>query len=73
VSCTETQTVAVAVVYVEVAAAVGLVANLARDLHTLRLKLGIERVGVVDPDVTFVFPTVSRSASSTTRTRAASR
>src|SRR5260370_22724349 len=45
------QPVAVAVFDVEVAAAILLVADVPRDLHTLRLELRMERIGVIDPDV----------------------
>src|SRR5438874_2907021 len=47
----EAQAVPVAVLDVEVTAAVRLIADVARDLHTLRLELGVERVGIVYPDV----------------------
>src|SRR5437763_194557 len=42
----EAQAVPVAVLDVEVAAAVRLIADVARDLHTFRLELGVERVGI---------------------------
>lgn len=47
----KTQAIAVAVLHVEVAATIGLVTNVARDSYVLRLELGIERVGVFDPNV----------------------
>src|SRR5262245_46572555 len=47
----EAQTVAVAVVHLEVAAAIGLVERAAHDRHPLGLELRMQRVGVVDPEV----------------------
>jgi glutathione peroxidase len=47
----ETETIAVAVLYLEVAAAVRLIANVARDPYAFRLEFRNKSVGVVDPDV----------------------
>lgn len=47
----ETQPVAVAILDIEIAATVFLVADLPRDLYTLGLELVVQRVGVFDPDV----------------------
>src|SRR6266446_4263454 len=47
----EAETVAVGVQDVEIAAAVGLIAEGARDVYALGLELLVERVGVVDPDI----------------------
>src|SRR5437016_6320209 len=45
------QSVAVTVLNVEVAIAVGLIADVSRDLDALRRKLGIKRVRIIDPDI----------------------
>src|SRR5262245_2537658 len=47
----EAQPVTVAVFDVKVATAVGLIAELSRDLYTLALKLIMEHVSVLDPDI----------------------
>src|SRR5436309_14206074 len=47
----KTEPIAVAVLDVEVAAAVGFVANVPRDLHALRFELPVQRIGIVHPNV----------------------
>jgi hypothetical protein len=47
----KTEAIAVAVLDIEVAAAVWLVTNVSRDLHAFRLELRIQDVRIVDPDV----------------------
>jgi len=47
----EAQTIPVAILDVKVPAAVRLIADGARDLHALRPVLGVECIGIVDPDV----------------------
>src|SRR5438034_8936231 len=47
----KTQAVAVAVLDLEIAAAVGLVEGVTHNLGALRLELSVERVGIADPDV----------------------
>src|SRR2546422_10484222 len=48
---TETNAVSVAILNVKIAATVGLVADITRDLHALRLEFSIERISIVDPNV----------------------
>ena len=47
----EADAVSVAVFNLEVTATVWLVADIAHDPHALRLKLSVQRVGIVDPNV----------------------
>src|SRR5438034_43831 len=47
----KTQPVAVAVVHLEVATAVGLIADSARDVDALGLELRMERIRVIDPNI----------------------
>src|SRR3989442_680961 len=44
---TETNAVSVAILNVKIAATVGLVADITRDLHALRLEFSIERISIV--------------------------
>src|SRR2546425_5682812 len=48
---TETNAVSVAILNVKIAATVGLVADITRDLHAPRLEFSIKRISIVDPDV----------------------
>src|SRR2546422_9946540 len=48
---TETNTVSVSILNVKIAATVGLVADITRDLHAPRLEFSIKRISIVDPDV----------------------
>src|SRR2546426_726693 len=48
---TETNAISVAILNVKIAATVGLVADITRDLHALRLEFSIERISIVDPNV----------------------
>src|SRR5262245_4069912 len=47
----ETQTIPVAVLYVEIAATVGLVLDLPHDGDALRLEFRMKRIGIVHPNV----------------------
>lgn len=47
----KTQTIAVTIFHVEVPATVGLVTNVACNLHALRFELDIKRIGVFDPNI----------------------
>src|SRR3989442_11439790 len=48
---TETNAVSVAILDVKIAATIGLVADITRDLHAPRLEFSIERISIVDPNV----------------------
>src|SRR5437870_12966031 len=48
---TETNAVSVAILNVKISATIGLVADITRDLHALRLEFSIERISIVDPNV----------------------
>src|SRR5215471_12867113 len=48
---TETQTVPVAALHIEITAAVGPIAHVAGDLHSVSLELRVEPVRIVNPDV----------------------
>src|SRR5437870_11324539 len=48
---TETNAVSVAILNVKIAATIGLVADITRDLHAPRLEFSIERISIVDPNV----------------------
>jgi hypothetical protein len=48
---TEAETIPVAVLYIKVTAAIGLVTNITGDLHVLRFELSIQSVDIVNPDI----------------------
>src|SRR5712691_3465172 len=48
---TETNAISVAILNVKIAATIGLVADITRDLHAPRLEFSIERISIVDPNV----------------------
>src|SRR3989454_5239291 len=48
---TETKAVSVAILNVEIAAAIRLVADITRNLNAPRLELSIQRISIVDPNV----------------------
>src|SRR5260370_15052485 len=53
---TETKAVAVAVLNVKIAAAIGLVADIACDLHASGLEFSIERISILYPNVSVPCP-----------------
>src|SRR2546426_2178260 len=60
---TETNAVSVAILNVKIAATVGLVADITRDLHALRLEFSIERISIVDPNVGVPRPALDRKST----------
>ena len=54
----EADAVSVAVFNLEVTATVWLVADIAHDPYALALKLGVQRVGIVDPNIAVPRPTL---------------